>query len=63
MKIVGGKSANRALEHLPIGIFEMPGEDAAHVVGEEIAIPAFDAKPEALVSYAVSWARVTEMAR
>jgi hypothetical protein len=41
----------------------MPGEDAAYVVGEELAIRAFDAKPEALVSYAIDWPRVAEVLR
>ncbi len=43
--------------------FEMPGEDAAYVVGEELAIRAFDAKPESLVSYAIDWPRVAEVLR
>jgi hypothetical protein len=43
--------------------FDLPGEDAAHVVGEDMAIRAFDAKPEALVWYAIDWARVVELLR
>ncbi|MGO8994919.1 MAG: hypothetical protein ACLQVI_16510 [Polyangiaceae bacterium] len=43
--------------------FDMPGEDAAYVVGEELAIRAFDAKPEALVWYAIDWGRVAEVLR
>jgi hypothetical protein len=41
----------------------VPGEDAAYVVGEDIAIRAFDAKPEALVWYAIDWSRVAEILR
>ena len=41
----------------------MPGEDAAYVVGEDIAIRAFDAKPEALVWYALDWPRVAQVLR
>jgi hypothetical protein len=43
--------------------FKMPGEDAAYVVGEEIAIRAFDAKPESLVWYAIDWKRVARVIR
>ena len=43
--------------------FEVPGEDAAYVVGEELAIRAFDAKPESLVGYAIDWRRVAELLR
>jgi len=43
--------------------FEMRGEDAAYVVGEEMAIRAFDAKPEALDWYVIDWARVAEVLR
>jgi hypothetical protein len=43
--------------------FDVPGEDAAYVVGEEMAIRAFDAKPEALVWYAIDWKRVAERLR
>jgi hypothetical protein len=43
--------------------FDVPGEDAAYVVGENVAIRAFDAKPEALVWYAIDWSRVAEALR
>jgi hypothetical protein len=39
------------------------GDDEAHVVGEELAIRAFDAKPEALVWYAIDWTRVAQVLR
>jgi hypothetical protein len=43
--------------------FDVPGEDAAYVVGEDIAIRAFDAKPEALVWYAIDWSRIAQVFR
>jgi hypothetical protein len=43
--------------------FDVPGEDAAYVVGEDVAIRAFDARPEALVWYAIDWSRAAEALR
>jgi hypothetical protein len=43
--------------------FDVPGEPVAYVVGEDLAIRAFDAKPDAFVLYAIDWARVAEAFR